>query len=53
LNDDEWNKYPLYDHLLNVLCNGDTMLAKYVLDWLSYAYQKKEKTGVAITFIGR
>ncbi|MDB2596156.1 DUF5906 domain-containing protein [Pseudomonadales bacterium] len=41
------------DHILNCVCNGDTALYNYVINWLAHLIQKPaELPGVALVLIG-
>lgn len=42
---------PILDHVLNVLCSGREDIYNYVLKWMAWVVQKKEKPRVALVFI--
>ena len=40
-------------HLLNVICNGDKELCKYICNWFAHIFQKPgEKIGIALVLVG-
>lgn len=50
-NMDDINK--ILDHLYIILCNKNTAMYDYMLNWMSYVVQTAKKPGVAILMIGR
>jgi uncharacterized protein DUF5906 len=44
----------IYDHILNVIADGDALKANYILDWCAHMVQRPwEKPGVALVLRGR
>jgi hypothetical protein len=48
----DWS--PIYDHILNVIADGDQDRASYILDWCTHMVQRPwEKPGVALVLKGK